>query len=352
MSKRILLAAAGAAAAVVLGALVLWPQRPERPPSATSGASVPASAAEVATVELREVADLYAADAVIEAVRAATVSAQIAGNVTRFYVDAGERVKRGDLLVRIDTRDTDAQVAAGAARVAQAEAQLAQAQLDHARTRRLVEQKFVSQAAFDKAEADLQSARAGLEVARAGASRAATNRSFAEVRSPIDGVVTRRLAELGELAAPGRPLLEVHDPSALRAVAAVPQFVLARVAAAREAEVSFPALGVTLRAKSVAVLPAADARLLSTQVRAELPAALPAGGVPGIAAKVLLGAGTAKRLVVPESAILRRGELTAALVIGADGRARLRQVRVGEPAGGGLVEVLAGLDAGERVELQ
>jgi RND family efflux transporter MFP subunit len=351
--KRLLILSAAAAAAVAVGLLVVATQRPERPQSAATGTSAAAaSVAEVATVELREVADLYAADAVIEAVRAATVSAQIAGNVTRFYVDAGDRVKRGELLVRIDTRDTDAQVAAGAARVAQAEAQLAQARLNHARTLKLIEQKFVSQAAFDKAEADLKSAQAELQVARAGASQAATARSFAEVRSPIDGVVTRRLAELGELASPGKPLLEVHDPSALRAVAAVPQFVLPRIAAAPAAEVVLPLLGITLRATSVTVLPAADARLLSTQVRAELPAGLPAGVIPGTAAKVLLSAGTAKRLVVPQAAVLRRGELTAAHVIGPDGRVRLRQIRVGEPAGGGLVEVLAGLDAGERVELQ
>lgn len=353
MNRRfVAVAALAVAGAVAAGLLVLATQGPEGTQGAAAGTSVPAAAGVVATVELREVPDLYAADAVIEAVRAATVSAQIAGNVTRFYVDAGERVKRGDLLVRIDPRDTDAQVAAGAARVAQADAQLAQAKLSHARTVKLVEQKFVSQAAFDKADADLKSAQADLEVARAGASQAATARSFAEVRSPIDGVVTRRLAELGELASPGKPLLEVHDPAALRAVAAVPQFVLPRIAGAREAEIVLPLLGVTLRAKSVTVLPAADARLLSTQVRAELPAGLPAGVIPGTAAKVLLPAGSAKRLVVPEAAVLRRGELTAAHVIGADGRLRLRQIRVGEPAGNGLVEVLAGLDAGERVELR
>src|SRR5882672_6421741 len=116
--------------------------------------------ADLASVELRDVADVYAADAVIEAVHAAIVSAQIAGNVTRYYVDAGDRVKRGQVLVRIDTRETDAQVAAGAASVAQAEAQLVQAKLSYERTARLLESRFVSQAALDKADADLKSAQA------------------------------------------------------------------------------------------------------------------------------------------------------------------------------------------------
>jgi RND family efflux transporter MFP subunit len=158
MKRRTLLLASVAVAVIGL-AVTFALHEPKPPPSAAAGSS---SASErvvsFATVELREVADVYAADAVIEAVREATVSAQIAGNVTRYYVDAGDRVKRGDLLVRIDPRETDAQVAAGAARVAQAEAQLAQAKLNYERTAKLVEQKFVSQAAFDKAHADLKSA--------------------------------------------------------------------------------------------------------------------------------------------------------------------------------------------------
>jgi RND family efflux transporter MFP subunit len=306
---------------------------------------------EVATAEFRDVADIYAADAVIEAVRAATVSAQTAGNVTHYFVDAGDRVRRGQLLVHIDPRETDAQVAAGAAGVAQAQAQVAQAQLVHERTAKLLADRFVSPAALDKAEADLKSAQAALQLAHAGARQAATARSFAEVRSPVDGVVTRRLAELGEFASPGKPLIEVHDPSALRAIASVPQFVLPRIAGARQAQVVLPLSGVVLEATRVTVLPAADARLLSTQVRAELPAALPAGVVPGTAAKVLLSTGTIRRLVVPAAAVFRRGELTAVYVVGNDGARRLRQVRAGEVTAAGWLEILAGLDAGERVEV-
>jgi len=349
MRKTIVVATIGAA--VVAGALaaIRFPQHAD--PVVANSRATAETRTDLAVVELRDVADVYAADAVIEAVHAATVSAQIAGNVTRYYVDAGDRIKRGQLLVRIDPRETDAHVAAGAAGIAQAEAQLAQAKLSYDRTARMLDSKFVSPAALDKADADLKSAQAALEMARADATQATTARSFAEVRSPVDGVVTRRLAEPGELASPGKPLIEVHDPSALRAVANVPQFVLPRVAQARQAEIVLPWSGTTITATRVTVLPAADARLLSTQVRADLPPSLPAGVVPGTAAKVLLQTGTVRRLVVPAGALLRRGELTAAYVVGADGQPRLRQVRVGETSGADLVEVLAGLDAGERVQL-
>jgi len=317
---------------------------------AAVGSPALAQAGASATVELREVDDVYAADAIIESVHQATVSAQIAGQLTQLLVDAGDRVRRGQLLARIDTRAADAQVASASAQVAQAEAALAQAQLEHNRTRSLVAQGFVSQAALDKADADLKTARAALDAARAGTTQAATGRSFAELRAPIDGVVTRRLMELGELATPGRGVLEIHDPAALRAVGTIPQFVLPRTARVDRAEVEVPSLQRRIRASRVTVLPSADPRLLSTQVRAELPADTPAAVVPGTAAKVLVPIGRSQKLVVPAAAVFRRSELTAVYVL-TDGARQLRQVRVGNRVSDDAVEVLAGLAAGERVAL-
>ncbi len=310
-----------------------------------------AQAGASATVELREVDDVYAADAIIESVRQATVSAQISGQLTQLLVDAGDRVKRGQLLARIDTRETDAQVASAGAQAAQAEAALAQAQLEHNRTKSLVAQGFVSQAALDKADADLKTARAALDAARAGTTQAATGRSFAELRAPIDGVVGRRLMEPGELAAPGRGVVEIHDPAALRAVGTIPQFVLPRTAWVDRAEIELPSVQRRVKASRVTMLPAADPRLLSTQIRAELPADAPAGVVPGTAAKVLVPIGRSRKLVVPAAAVLRRSELTAVYVITEAGGRQLRQVRVGNRVSDDAVEVLAGLSAGERVAL-
>jgi RND family efflux transporter MFP subunit len=322
--------------------------------NAASGAPVPSRAeptTPAARVELRTVEEFYAADAVVEAVRQATVSAQIAGTIVHFYVDAGDRVKRGQVLARIDTRETDAQVAAGRAGVAQAEAAAEQARLNYERTQRLVAQNFVSQAALDKADADLKSALAALEAARAASAQAVTARSFAEIRAPIDGVVSQRLMELGELAAPGKPVLALHDPSALRAVGSLPQFVLPQAAKVRNASVELPTTGRVVAATRVTVLPAADARLLSTLIRADLPADVPAGVVPGTAAKIRVPIGAARKLVMPADALVRRGELTAVYVVGTQGTPQLRQVRVGPAYEGGVVEVLAGLAEGERVLL-
>jgi RND family efflux transporter MFP subunit len=312
-------------------------------PSATSTATV--------EVRMRDVEEVYAADAVIEAVRQATVAAQLSGTVTQILVDAGDPVKKGQVLARIDTRDTDAQVAAGRANVAQADAQLTQARLNLERTQSLLEKNFVSRAALDQAESNLKAAQAAADAARAGNTQADTARSHAELKSPIDGVVTRRLMEPGEVASPGRGVVAVHDPAALRAVGNLPQFVLTKTAGATRATIELPQLGRTLNATRVTILPATDARLLSTQIRADLPAGETPGITPGAAAKILVPVGRTRKLVLPESALIRRGELTAVNVVAADGKPRLRQVRIGNAVVGDGVEVLAGLGDGERVFL-
>jgi RND family efflux transporter MFP subunit len=311
------------------------------------GAQPPAPA--IVEARLRMVEDVYSADAVIEAVHQATVGSQLSGAVVEIFVDAGDRVKKGQVLARIDTRDTDAQVAAGRAAVAQADAQLAQARLNLERTQSLLTQNFVSRAALDKAEADFKAAQAAADAARAGRVQADTARSYAELRSPIDGVVTRRLLDPGEVASPGLGIVAVHDPSALRAVGNLPQFVLPKVTSAAGATVELPQLGRSIKATHVTILPASDARLLSTQIRADLPTGDTPGVTPGAAAKILVPTGHSQKLVVPASTLIRRGELTAVNVVAADGRPQLRQVRLGTSVAGGGVEILAGLSDGERV---
>jgi multidrug efflux pump subunit AcrA (membrane-fusion protein) len=130
----------------------------------------------------------------------------------------------------------------------------------------------------------------------------------------------------------------------------LPQAVL--VAAKLEAPVSIeiPTLGRMFTAKGVITLPVADTRTHTTRVRLALPEA--AELLPGQYARALFATGHTRALAIPASAVLRRSEVTAVYVLDRSGAARLRQVRLGEPAGDGLVEVLAGLVPGERVSLE
>lgn len=292
----------------------------------------------VLTLELREVETGYPADAVVEAVRQATVAAQVPGRVVDVRVDAGARVRQGELLMRLDAREASEGVASARALLAQSEA-------NFARTKNLHAQKFVSGAALDKAEAELKAARAAAGQAGAGL-------SHATVTAPISGIVAQRHAELGEMASPGRPLVTVFDPKGLRLVAQVPQARLAelRRTGTLKAKVEFPEAGRRIDAVRVEVLPTADLRAHTVAARVYLPEGAE-GVIPGMAARVHFVTGGAKKLTVPAKAVVRRGDVSAVYVFDAQNRSLLRQVRLGESVAGGDLEVLAGLSAGERVSL-
>lgn len=288
------------------------------------------------TVAVRPVPQTLASDGVLEAVQQAVLAAQVAGRVLEVKVDAGQAVKKGDLLLRIDAREAGEQLAA-------AEAQYLNARANWERTRRLVEQKFLSQAALDRARSEFDAAAASRAAARAGL-------SHAEVRSPLTGVVARRHVEAGEMAAPGRELLTLFAPGGLRVTASVPQYRLPALRGVRSARVEFPESGLWLTSSAVQLLPLADAATHASTVRVVLPAP-PAGSVltPGMFARVHFVVGETNKLTVPTAAIVRRGEVSAVYVQAPDGRLALRQLRLGEAVAGGETEVLAGLQAGEKI---
>ena len=176
-------------------------------------------------------------DAVLQPVRQATVTAQVGGNVLALRVKAGDTVKRGQALVRIDDRDMRAGVARSDAAVAQAEAEARNAELALARNRDLQKSGFVSQAAVDTASTQHQAAQAGLAQARAARTQASVAQGFAELSAPFDAVVLATHVEAGDLALPGRALLTLYEPGRLRAVVQVPASRATAVAAAREVQV-------------------------------------------------------------------------------------------------------------------
>jgi len=275
----------------------------------------------------------FPSEAVVEAIQQATVGAQVPGRVLEVKADAGQPVKKGDVLMRIDARE-----AAEAARAA--EAQFANAKVNYERTKSLVTQKFMSAAALDKAKADFDAASANR--AAAGASQ-----SHATILAPIAGVVARRHAELGDMAMPGTPLFKIYQPGGLRVTASIPQYRLKDMREVKTAKVEFPESGKWVEATAVQVLPTADAATHVSQVRVTLPTVPEA--TPGMFARVHFVTGQAKKLTVPATAVLRRGEVAAVYVQAADGRLSLRQLRLGEVVGQGEVEVLAGLAAGDKV---
>jgi RND family efflux transporter MFP subunit len=307
-------------------------------------------------VQSKAIGGVYELDGVIQPVKQSTVSAQASGRIATLLVKAGDKVKAGQLLATIDDREAAAGSQRGQAQVNQAEAELRNAQASLERTRDLQAKGFVSKAALDAADAQFKGASAMRDQAIAVARQSNIYQGFTRVVAPYDGWVMQTHAEAGDLAVPGRPLLTVFAPLPLRAVVQVPasRAQVARAAtqtAVQVDEASPSAPWITPLSRSV--VPSADPVSQTTEWRLELAAKDSANLVPGQQVRVRFAqaqTGNVSRLLVPEAAIVHRGELTAVYVASASGFT-LRAVRVGASSGPEGVEVQAGLAAGEVVAL-
>lgn len=299
-------------------------------------------------------------DGTLQAVRQSVLSAQASGRIASLSVKAGDRVKAGQVLAVIDDRATQAGVAQAQASFAQADANLANAKAVYERTRDLRAQGFVAQAALDTALAQYKAAQAGTAAARAGQTQASVAQGFTRLTAPYDGWVLQTHAEAGALAMPGSPVLTVYAPQPIRAVVHVPVSQQALAQQAQRIEVQLPGTDNWVSPAARTSLPAADPVSQTVEWRLDLSAADGAAQVPGRQVRVRFvggaGAPDSQRLLVPDAALLRRGELTGVYVVATRGEGQpagfaLRAVRTGASHGAAGVEVLAGLKAGDRVAL-
>lgn len=321
-------------------------------PSVAPPADAPEVVASTAVVEGDSGRTAY--EGVVEAVRQTSIAAQVSGAVIALEVRAGETVHAGQVLMRIDARAADQTAAAGAAQARAARAAMDEATREFERQQRLFAQGFISQAALDRANALFKTAQAEATAQLANAAAARAQSDFYVVKAPYGGVVANVSVVLGDMALPGRPLLTLYDPSALRVTAAIPQTAVARLEGPLEPQAEIPGAAAGLvRPAHVQLLPAVDAASHTLELRLELPSNTNAA--PGMFARAWLSGSSAAdtretRLFVPSQALVRRSELVAVYVIGRNGKPMLRQVRPGRNEGS-QVEILSGVAIGERVAL-
>ena len=297
-------------------------------------------------------ADMQSVDGLIEPVRQATLSAQVAGSIVRMGVQVGDRVRAGQELLRIDAHAAAQVVQSNASQVDAARANLAVAAKEFERQQQLVQQQYISQAALERSQAQFQSAQAQVQSLQAQTNVVQTQQGFYLISAPFAGIVSELPVTLGDMAMPGRPLVTLYDPSQLRVSAAVPHSALP--SSLEGAQLEWPANGegkTMVPVRGITVLPQIEAATHSAIIRFLLPSV--SGALPGSFVRVWLPAprtraASAGRVFVPVSAVLRRAELTAVYLVDAQGHPTLRQVRLGRSQGQ-QVEVLSGLRAGERV---
>ncbi len=300
-------------------------------------------------------------DAKVEAVRETMLSAQVPGAIVALAAKAGDRVQAGQELARIDARMASQGAAASSAQVAAAQANLHVAAKEYERQKQLFAKRYISQAALDGTEAQWRAAQAQVTALQAQAGVAATQTGLHSVKAPYSGVLASVPVNLGDMAMPGRPLVSLYDPSAMRVTAQLTEEQAAQLRAGSGVQVEVAGATdqrLAVAAAQVQVLPTADPLSHTVPVRVQLPADLRA--VPGMFARLWWQgdkADAAPRILVPSQTVVRRAEMTGVYVQGQDGKPQLRQVRLGQPAGekgdkGDMVEVLSGLRPGDQVALE
>jgi RND family efflux transporter MFP subunit len=266
----------------------------------------------------------------------AVLSSRIQGTIDQLLVREGTTVVKGQPLIQLDSRDVEADMAR-----ASAEVENAKAQLDRMET--LYRQDAVS-------KQEMENATRVYKVAEANRKAVLAQLSYTVVKAPFDGVITEKLVEAGELASPGQPLLRMENPRQLRLEATVAEGDLRSVSRGDKISVIVDALeGRTLAGVVAQILPAGDPQTHTFTVKVDLP---PAPGLKtGMFGRFQLDKGTSKTILVPETAVVERGELTSVFAVGADRIARLRWIKTGRRLDK-QVEILSGVNVGESVLLE
>jgi RND family efflux transporter MFP subunit len=308
--------------------------------------ALPVSAQDWVSVDKQPLTEMLRLDGTVEAVRESTVSAQTSGTVTELPFDIDDRVEAGELIVRLDDSEQRSRLSQAESALEEARAELADAQQNFERTRSLYQRDVVSQSQLDQARNRLDAARARVSRTEAAVDEARQQLEYTRIKAPYTGIVTERLVELGESVSVGQPLMSGLSLEQLRVVVSIPQQYADRVRRQRNAVVTLDD-GRRLDTGEMTFYPYADRSSHTFRLRVRLDE--PEGSLyPGMLVRVEIPVAEREALWVPATSLYQRGELRAVYVQGADGKARLRQVRVGAKRDGAL-EILSGVSAGEQV---
>jgi RND family efflux transporter MFP subunit len=260
------------------------------------------------------------------------LSARISAYVNEVFVSAGSKVKAGETLLSLDDREIREQMAA-------ADAGLRQADSEFRRVQRLLESKAATEQQFTAAESAFRSAQAQME-------RLKVMQTYATIASPIDGVVIEREVEAGDLANPGQPLLTLYDPARMRLEAPVPVRLVEKLTLGKEVQVTLDHPARAVRGEITEIVSEIDPMSRTRKVKVRL-AGETGDILPGSFGRLWVEEEPRPTILTPAGAVYRVGQLEFVQVV-EGGRALRRLVRTG-PSQGSRVEILAGLQPGEKI---
>lgn len=297
------------------------------------------------TVQAADAEQYTVAPGTVMAVQSVQVASRLMGYIRNIDVVEGQAVKAGQRLFTIDPTDVEGGVAQARQGMDQAEKALQDAKADYERFGALYKDEAVTRQQYEKMKLNYEISESRTAQARAGLSSAENQMRYAVVTSPIDGVVTQKFANTGDIAAPGHPIVMVENAAQLQVQTSVPEEVYARLAVGAAVKVEADGLGEAVTGRIARLSPAADPMAHTHLVKIDVSGK---GLRSGAFARVLFPTGRAPVLRVPAEAVQNRAGIVGVFVVDGQGVAEYRMVRTGATREG-QTEILSGLAAGERV---
>jgi RND family efflux transporter MFP subunit len=295
------------------------------------GIAIPAGA-EIHTVSAETIASLIEVVGTVGSEENVHISSRLSAYVKSVAVSAGSVVKKGQTLVTLDDRELREQLAG-------ADVQLRQAETEFKRATQLFDSKATT-------EQQLTAAKAAFDAARTQAERVKVMLTYAEIQSPLDGIVTDRRIEAGDMANPGQVLLAVYDPTRMRLEAPVPVRLVDKLGLNQEVKVKLERPERVYTGRVTQLVSEIDPLTRTQTVKIQLEGASNEV-LPGAFGRLLLEETPRSAVLVPATAVARIGQLEMVQLVQGE-RVVRRLVKAG-PARDGRIEILAGLNPGDRI---
>lgn len=279
----------------------------------------------------------------------AQLSTIVMGSVTSVLVDVGEKVNKGDILVRIKDDQILAQKSQLEANMVQAEANLENTEKNYNRIKNLYAEESATSKEMDDISTMYEIAKANKEALEARLNEVNEMLNYTTIRAPFDGIVARKFVSEGDMAAPGHPLVAVADPSSIKITANVPEQWIGKVEEGAKVSINVESAGLeNIPATLSAVSLAGDPMSRQFAIEAKLDETAGTGDLKtGMFAQISINADAGNALFIPKTAIVERGQLTGVYMLNDDNIAMLRWVRTGNSSGENVL-ILSGLKAGEQ----
>jgi RND family efflux transporter MFP subunit len=286
----------------------------------------------------------------LKAASRTVISAKVLATIQEITVSAGDQVNQDDVLIRLDSRDLEAQLRQAEQRLIAAIATREDAETSHARNQRLIERNAISQSELDKSARHLGVSRAEELRAEQAVNEAKVMLSYATLKATRSGRIVDRLAEPGDTARPGEPILVLYDAASLRLEAPVPEHLAVQLRQGDNLKVYIDALRREVESTIDEIVPQADAPSRSFLVKASIPRSDDL--FEGMFGRLRIPAGQRRHLCLATDAIHQVGQLEFVEVVTGEGTVEKRFIKTGRLGMPGRIEVLSGLKAGERVILK